>query len=116
MQAKSTSDPLINYYKPTGRHTLCRVPASGGEWSIISNDTVGLSSHGPDPDPDGKYLWYHAAAAADKLWGIYKLPLAGGGDPVRFIPPGFAKHHIAHPTIARNGYLSFDSRSYVKTR
>jgi hypothetical protein len=100
-------------YKPTGRHTLCRVPAIGGAWRVIPNDNVGISSHGPDPDPDGKYLWYHAAA--DNLWGIYRLPLAGG-DPVRFIPTGFAKHHIAHPTIARNGFISFDSRSYVQTQ
>jgi Tol biopolymer transport system component len=100
-------------YKPTGRHTLCRVPAIGGAWRVIPNDNVGISSHGADPDPDGKYLWYHAAA--DNLWGIYRLPLAGG-DPVRFIPTGFAKHHIAHPTIARNGFISFDSRSYVQTQ
>lgn len=100
-------------YKPTGRHTLCRVPATGGAWQILSSDTVGVSSHGPDPDPNGTHLWYHAAV--DKLWGIYKLPLAGG-DPVRFVPRGFKKHHIAHPTIARDGTISFDSRSYVKSQ
>ena len=99
-------------YVPTGRHTLCRVPSSGGEWQLIKNDTVGISSHGADPDPDGRHLWYHAAA--NDLWSIYKLPLAGGA-PVRFVPPGFEKHHIAHATIARNGCISFDSRSHVKT-
>ena len=99
-------------YEPTGRHTLCRVPATGGAWSVIQNDTVGISSHGPDPDPDGKHLWYHAAA--DNLWSICKLPLAGG-DPIRFVPPGFETLHIAHATVARNGVISFDSRSYVAT-
>ena len=99
-------------YNPTGRHTLCRVPVSGGVWRVIPNDTVGISSHGPDPDPNGKYLWYHAAA--NNLWCIYKLPLAGG-DPIRFLPPGFEKLHIAHATVARNGLISFDSRSYIKT-
>lgn len=99
-------------YVPTGRHTLCRAPSSGGEWQVIKNDTVGISSHGPDPDPDGRHLWYHAAA--NDLWCIYKLPLAGGV-PIRFVPPGFEKHHIAHATIARNGCVSFDSRSYIET-
>ena len=99
-------------YNPTGRHTLCRVLTSGGAWQVIPNDSVGISSHGPDPDPDGKHLWYHAAV--DNLWCLYKLPLAGG-KPSRISPPGFAKHHVAHPTIARNGILSFDSRSLVET-
>ena len=99
-------------YKPTGRHTLCRVAATGGPWQVVPNDNVGISSHGPDPDPNGEYLWYHAAV--NSLWSIYKLPLAGG-ESVRVVPPGFAKHHIAHPTIARNGYISFDSRSFVPT-
>ena len=97
-------------YSPKGRHTLCRVPIGGGAWQVVSNDTLGDSSHGPDPDPDGKHLWYHAAI--NNVWSLCKLPLSGG-DPVQFIPPGFEKHHVAHPTVSRNGYLSFDSRSHV---
>ena len=62
-------------YDPYGRHTLCRVPVGGGAWRTLSNDTVGIGSHGPAPSPDGKYLWYHAFV--DELWGVYKLPLAG---------------------------------------
>ena len=98
-------------YDPTGRHTLCRVPVDGGSWEVIPNDSVGISSHGPDPDPDGQHLWYHAAV--DNLWCLFKLPLAGG-EPRQLIPPGFAKHNVAHPSISRNGILSFDSRSFVK--
>jgi len=98
-------------YDPYGRHTLCRVAATGGAWSPLPNDTVGDSSHGPDPDPNGVHLWYHAID--NGLWGLYKLPLSGIGSPTQFIPPGFGLLHIAHATAATNGYLAFDSRSYL---
>ncbi len=100
-------------FDPQGRHTLCRVPASGGAWSVLPNDTVGVSSHGPDPEPSGRYLMYHAAV--DNLWGVYMLPLSGD-DPIELVPPGFANHHIAHATTASNGTMAFDSRSYIETR
>ena len=99
-------------YDQRGRHTLCRVPASGGAWRPVANDTLGLSSHGPDPDPDGKHLWYHAYA--NGLWSLYKLPLVGTGKPVRYGHSAFRYLHTAHPTVASTGAFSFDSRSYVK--
>ena len=99
-------------YVPEGRHTLCRVPASGGKWRVVSGDTLGKSSHGPDPDPNGKSLWYHAFV--DGRWGIYRLNL-DGGKPKHWVPKGFEEANIAHPAKSRNGYISFDSRSFVET-
>jgi len=99
-------------YDPYGRHTICRIPAGGGAWRALPNDTVGGGSHGPSPDPGGQFLWYHAIN--DGLWGVYMLPLAGG-HPIRFIPPGFDSLHIAHASGAINGIVAFDSRSYVET-
>jgi len=99
-------------YDVRGRHTLCRVAVSGGAWSPVANDTVGGGSHGPDPDPDGKHLWYHAYA--NGLWGIYRLPLSSVGNPVRFGHSAFRYLHTAHATAASNGSISFDSRSYVQ--
>jgi hypothetical protein len=98
-------------YEPTGRHTLCRVPVGGRRWSTLPNDIVGNGSHGPAPAPDGEHLWYHSID--EGLWGVYKLPLAGG-NPIRFIPPGFDLLHIAHATEASNGNVAFDSRSYLR--
>ena len=98
-------------YDPRGRHTLCSVPAEGGSWRILPNDSLGIGSHGPAPDPTGEHLWYHAYN--NNLWGLYKLPLAGGA-PKRVIPPGFAQFHIAHATEARNGAIAFDSRTYLE--
>ncbi|MFG0317268.1 MAG: TolB family protein [Planctomycetota bacterium JB042] len=98
-------------YDPVGRHTLCRVAAGGGAWSPLPNDTVGDGSHGPDPDPAGADLWYHAIDGG--LWGIYRLPLSGVGNPVQFVPPGFGLFHVAHATAASNGFVGFDSRTYL---
>jgi hypothetical protein len=97
-------------YDPYGRHTLARVPVGGGSWRTVSNDTVGIGSHGPAPDPGGKHLWYHAFQ--NDLWGVYRLSLAGG-EPIRVVPPGFDFLHIAHATEASNGFVAFDSRSYL---
>lgn len=94
-----------------GRHTLCKMPSQGGDWTPLANDTLGSSSHGPYADLDGRHVWYHCQV--DGLWGVYKLPL-DGGKPVRFIPPGFKDAHIGHATRARNGYITFDSRSIKK--
>jgi len=99
-------------YDQSGRHTLCRVAEAGGAWIPVVNDTVGISSHGPDPDPDGLHLWYHAYD--NGLWGIYKLPLSGSGGPVRFAHPAFLPLHTAHATAASNGFIAFDSRSYLQ--
>jgi Tol biopolymer transport system component len=94
-----------------GRNTLCKMPAEGGDWEPLANDTVGLASHGPYADPDGKHLWYHCRVG--DVWSIYKLPL-DGGKPVRFIPPGFEDAQTAHATRARNGSIAFDSRSFIE--
>ncbi|MFC2164142.1 TolB family protein [Acidobacteriota bacterium] len=108
----SVDGKLIYFFTDVkGRHTLCKMPAEGGDWEPLPNDTVGLSSHGPYADPDGKHLWYHCYV--DGLWCVYILPL-DGGEPVRFIPPGFKDANIAHATRACNGCIAFDSRSYIK--
>lgn len=101
------------HYQPRGRHTICRVSADGGAWEAIENDTLGDSSHGPDPDPDGEHLWYHAALK--QQWRLLRLNLSGG-KPQIVTPPSFEKHHVAHPTIATNGVLCFDSRSFLPTK
>ena len=92
------------------RHTLCKMLLSGGEWEVISSDSVGLSSHGPFADPDGDHLWYHNKK--DNRWRILRLSLKGGG-PVEFIPPGFEGVSVAHPTRARNGNMTFDSPKLI---
>ena len=99
-------------YEPRGRHTLCRVPTTGGQWRVVSNDTLGKASHGPYPGPKGDALWYHAFV--NNLWSIYRLPL-NGGEPQRRIPNGFSMAHVAHPTISKNGFIAFDSRSFIDT-
>jgi Tol biopolymer transport system component len=108
----SVDGKLIYFFTDVkGRHTLCKMPSNGGKWKPLSNDTVGSSSHGPYVDLDGQYLWYHCKV--DDLWGVYKLPL-DGGDPVRFIPPGFEDAQIAHATRARNGCIAFDSNVFIQ--
>lgn len=92
-----------------GRHTLCKMPSTGGNWEPLADDTVGSSRHGPYADPDGRHLWYHCYF--DGLGCVYKLPL-DGDDPVRFIPRGFEDAQIAHATRARNGCIAFDSSFY----
>lgn len=97
-------------FDPLGRHTLSRALVGQATWSTLPNDTVGIGSHGPAPDPSGARLWYHAFV--DGLWSVYTLPLSGG-TPTRFVPPGFEALHIAHATEASNGTVAFDSRSYL---
>lgn len=108
----SVDGKLIYFFTDVkGRHTLCRMPSTGGDWEPLANDTLGQSSHGPYADLDGKHLWYHCCV--DGLWCVYKLPL-DGGEPVRFIPAGFRDAPIAHATRARNGYITFDSNARIE--
>lgn len=94
-----------------GRHTICKMPSTGGEWKSLANDSIGSSSHGPFADLNGKHLWYHCRV--DGNWGIFRISL-DGGKPVQFIPPDFEDSDlVGHATRAKNGNMTFDSTKVI---
>jgi len=92
-----------------GRHQICRMPAGGGEYTVLENDDAGLS-HGPYVDPGGEVLLMHSNRSG--IWQIWELPLDGVSPPRLLQPPGFEK--ATHPTRAANGVITFDVWNVVK--
>lgn len=100
----------ILFTSVNGRHQICRIPAGGGEISLLLNDDRG-TSHGPFADPNGKSLLMHSTRGGK--YGIWELPL--DGSPPRSIqPPGFEE--ALHATRAKNGVIAFDisGRKWVR--
>lgn len=103
----STDGQWIFFFsKINGRDQVCKIPADGGEIIPLQNDRYG-QSHGPFPDPEGKYLLIHSYR--EEKFTLWKLPL-DGSPPQSIQPPGF--YEATHATMSRNGIITFDVPRY----
>lgn len=108
--ASSVDGSSIYFFtRVAGRNRIARMPASGGAWEGLANDTLGAWSHGPFCDPDGEHLWYHCGVEGGSLC---RLPL-DGGDPVVMRPPGFEQRSCAHASVSETGVVAFDWLEYA---